>query len=119
MALQKDYTLILTYTNDRVEIDPQLKNIFPSVQSTIQQEIIIPNAYIQITEIRGSKEKLNMLVTIYKDNSKSYVVDRKPYSFVPSVENDAPEWLKQGYNVLKATPEFEDAIDVLEEGQAA
>ena len=79
------------------------------------QGLTINNAYIRIDEQRGTKDICNIRVRNYVskeafDNRSEYVSE-KVYSFTPSVTDNAPNFIKQGYEYLKTLPEFTDAID--------
>lgn len=68
--------------------------------------ISLPDAYI----------KIENTVCIYANegariNEKS-PVDQKYYSFPCSVEDDAPNFIKQGYEYLKSLDVFSEAADV-------
>lgn len=119
MALQMNTTITLTYTNDMVKYDENFKLNFPTVKESIVQTININNAYYMIDKIEGSKEELTIVLNMYKDSSKSWLIKVDTYKFIPSVANDSPDFIRQGYNHLKSLDEFSNAIDILEEGQVA
>jgi hypothetical protein len=81
-------------------------------------DVIFENAYFKICQVSGSKEKVEMNVSIFKDSNKEIAIENKSYEFVPSIEKDASEWIKQGYDYMKTLPEFIEAIDVPEDGSA-
>ena len=84
--------------------------------------IILNNAYIKIDGIGGNKDNCSICVgiAVNKDlaNTNNYV-NRKYYNFIPSVDNAASNFIKQGYEYLKALDEYKDAADLLDEGQIA
>jgi|HigsolmetaAR206D_1030411.scaffolds.fasta_scaffold12044_2 hypothetical protein len=88
-----------------------------SMQYTTVQGIELPAAYIKIDEQSGI-EKIYIRVSYYA--SRGHRLDGKAwleqevYSFVPSVADDAPNFIKQGYEYLKTLDKFKVAIDVLE-----
>ncbi|MBN1039012.1 hypothetical protein DVW12_09890 [Clostridium botulinum] len=73
------------------------------------------NAYHKITFINGSKENINIQITIYNDISKKYILNQVGYRFIPKIEDIAPNFIKQGYEYLKTLDEYKNAIDLLEE----
>lgn len=85
---------------------------------SLDSGIDVKDAYARIFHIQGDKSNLSIALQYYV--SQSAVEEQKPpfkegyYQFVPSVEDDAPNFIKQGYEHLKSLPEFADAIDVLE-----
>lgn len=76
------------------------------------ETLVFSEAYYQISGIRGSKERLNVSVLIYKDSSKSITLGNLSFSFVPSNEDDSLRWDKQAYEYIKTLDEFSEAIDV-------
>ena len=74
-------------------------------------------AYLQIIYVSGTKEGVEITLSFFDSVNKGFELEKRQYSFIPSVEPDAKEWLTQGYEYLKTLLEFEDAIDILEEGQ--
>lgn len=82
------------------------------------QGVVLKNAYIRIDEIGGSKSRLSIRVRVYnsegsfRDGKESF--SEELYSFLPSVDDDAPNFIKQGYEFLKSLPEFTGATDILE-----
>lgn len=80
-------------------------------------ELTFPDAYIEIIEVFGNKERMGIRVDIYSDESKEMLVDRLSFEYVPDVADAAPNFFKQGYVYIKTLDEFKDAVDVLEEGQ--
>jgi len=124
MALQKDYNLTVSYKPGLMNIADTYKNILTSVQlvelsNTIDKTFTIQNAYYKIENLTGDKNKINITVSIYKDNNKTVLFDRKSYSFIPNVTDIAKNFIKQGYEYLKTLDEYENAINLLDEGQTA
>lgn len=85
---------------------------------SLESGIAVEDAYARIFHIEGDKSTLAIALQYYV--SQAAVEEQKPpfkedyYQFVPSVEDDAPNFIKQGYEHLKSLPEFADAVDVLE-----
>lgn len=89
----------------------------------LESGLVVKDAYIRIVRIEGNKSMLTIVVNIYANREAR--LDRKPavqskvYNFTPSEDPDSFRWDKQGYQYLKTTNEYADAIDVLEDGQTA
>lgn len=79
----------------------------PSGQVSIGQQKTAFNAYCKIINVNGDKERGRITVECKADTykvSKQYVV---PFS----VEDGAPNFVKQAYVHLKTLPEWADATD--------
>lgn len=80
--------------------------------------INLNNSYARIEEQSGGKENLYLRLRYYASkeaaNAGKRWIEERIFEFVPSVEDSAPNFLKQGYEYLKGLPEFAIAIDVLE-----
>jgi hypothetical protein len=76
-----------------------------------------PNSYCYIHAIGGSKELLHIQVNWYVDQEARLnnlkPVTSKGFSFVPNVEDDSLNFIKQGYIYLKTLDEFSNTIDIL------
>jgi hypothetical protein len=83
----------------------------------IQKEVQLSNCYVQIFNVSGNKDSMCIEVVIYLDSTKSTIIEHKKYWFTPNTSNDSMNFIKQGYEYLKTLPEYENALDVLEEGQ--
>lgn len=76
--------------------------------------ITCENAYIKIVGLGGNKEVCSLSIGIFKD--KTYA-DGNNYiqilnkEFIPSVADDAFNFIKQGYEYLKTTNEYNGATD--------
>lgn len=110
MALKKDYNKKTVYITEQTR--------FSNTDNCYIKEEIINDCYIVVENLTGSKSNVNFSVVIYKTSDKSEVIDSKLYSFIPNVEENSSNFIKQCYNYLKTLPEYADAIDVLEEGQS-
>lgn len=119
MALRMDFDIKLIYTNDKIKYDDYFSNMFPELEMTIPKTVTVNNAYLMINKIEGNKEIMDMSLNVYKDETKDYLISTQSYSFVPSINDGSDNFIKQGYSFLKTLPEFQDAVDVLEEGQMA
>jgi len=106
MALQKNINInvngILEYTGALVSTTVQTFN----------------NCYIKITNLSGNKDLINIQVTVY-DTKGGKILNRKNYSFTPSVSDTSKNFIKQGYEYLKTLDEYKDAVDLLDEEQTA
>ena len=80
------------------------------LSDTFLQKRKIENAYIKIDEISGGKEKLRTDVVFYEKEGGN-IVQRRGYSFTPSVADDSENFIRQGYEYLKTLPEFAGAVD--------
>lgn len=109
MALTKDYSLDIVFSNISIQ-DTTL------VPSQIEKSYTISTAYIKIISVEGSKGSINIVVGIYKDDK---LIITKTYTFTPSVQDSATNFIKQAYEYLKTLNDFRDATDVLESGQTA
>jgi VCBS repeat-containing protein len=67
----------------------------------------LANAYIVVHAVEGTKQQMRATVHIRGEG----VAITKFYSFGPSVEDDAGNFIKQAYLHLKTLPEFAGAID--------
>jgi len=77
--------------------------------------LIVNNAYIRIDTVKGYKGDLQISVNSYVskeafDSGQGYL-EQKFYNFVPSVEDTAPNFIRQGYEHLKTLEEYADAVD--------
>ncbi|OZQ74724.1 hypothetical protein [Paenibacillus sp. VTT E-133291] len=79
--------------------------------------ITLQDAYIKIENTSGNAETQSIIVCIYVNEdsrmSGKSAVDEKYYTFPCSVSDEAPNFIKQGYQYLKTLPEYSEAIDSL------
>ncbi len=106
MALRKDFEISLEYANTSIACSQEVVNI-PAV---ITHGFLLNKAYVKITNVDGDKTKTSLRVGIFTEDQLHLVIE-KPYFFIPSVEDDAPNFIKQGYEHLKTLPDFEGATD--------
>lgn len=99
MALTKDWKQTVAYANPD---DPD---------DVIMQERTIKDAYIVIDDYNGTKNSVNITVSIYKDRTKEELVERYLYTMPHNVGNDAQNLIKQAYLYVKEQPEFANAVD--------
>lgn len=81
--------------------------------------ITAEKAYVRIDTLFGSKNTIILNVKSYfsqetYDGGKE-PYESKEYSFTPSVEEGSDNFIRQGYKYLKTLPDFEGAVDVLED----
>ncbi|MEM5591942.1 hypothetical protein AAHH67_09755 [Niallia circulans] len=112
MGLIVTYNYELTYINTKMQIDDKFRFEFPDIKDRITEIIKVKDAYCEIVKIEGNKEKMDIVLSIYKDKTKTYVLETKVYSFVPAVSSDSMDSFMQAYEYLKTLPEFEYAIYV-------
>lgn len=87
------------------------------IKKSIQAcEIQTDNCYARINSVGGNKENLCIEFAYYvsqelfEQNKPSIMMEY--YEFIPSVEDNAPNFIKQGYEHLKTLPGFGDSVDV-------
>jgi len=96
----------------------RIGGIIMALQNTISFTSGIPNisnAYIRIDTISGNKNRLTIQVNSYVNQSaftdgNPYVLEEQ-FTFTPSVEDGALNFIKQGYTYLKTLDKFKSAID--------
>jgi len=110
MALQKDI-IISANTN--------LSGVYTDFNyCTKNKEITLPKAYIKIDGLNGTKELINLSIGIYTSKDGNKIVSYNQ-AFKPDITDAAKNFIKQGYEYLKTLDEYKDAMDLLDEGQAA
>lgn len=82
----------------------------------LESGISVSNSYARIDSIRGSKDSLSFTLTYYVNqqyflSGKSFI-KQEVYSFEPSVEDESPNFIKQGYEYLKSLDKFNAAEDL-------
>lgn len=68
----------------------------------------IPDAYVKICAVSGSKDWVDMRVQFYESGTSKL---QKTYRFTPSVADGSENFIRQGYEYLKTLPEFSRAVD--------
>ncbi|MEC0282439.1 hypothetical protein [Terribacillus saccharophilus] len=82
--------------------------------------IVVEDAYIQVFSLSGNKANLEITVDIYVSRAASISkpsVERRFYNFTPDQDDVSIRWDKQAYRYIKTLPEYEGAVDILEENQ--
>lgn len=86
-----------------------------SINKEVYGEVLkFKNAYIQIVSVSGCKEEITLQVYFYSNNTKQHLIETKIYSFIPSVEENAKNFIEQGYEYLKTLEEFNGSADLLD-----
>jgi hypothetical protein len=77
--------------------------------ATTQENAVleIPSAYIVVYSVEGTK--MQMRATVHLRGEEAALT--KFYTFEPSVDDGAPNFIAQAYEHLKTLPEFSDAVD--------
>lgn len=90
-------------------------------QYTTESELVIENAYVKIHRVETIEERSQLEVKLYVSRESSRQgtppFSRKYYSHIPDMSDNSPNYHKQGYRHIKSLTEFENAVDVLENGQ--
>jgi hypothetical protein len=115
MALKKDYSLKIPYRLGLTEPRELYAGVLTpeqmvQLEDVPVKEFAIPNAYHKIESIQGTKENMDFKLYIFNESGDKLLTSEN-YSFVPSVDDDAANFIKQGYEYLKTLPPFTNAID--------
>jgi len=97
-----------------------LNTVLTDYMKTVSEEEItykIIDCYIRVGIIEGDKDSLIFSVDFYGNQLDTKPKITKRYQFKPSIEDTAPNFIKQAYEYLKTLDDFFDAIDILETGQ--
>ncbi|NSB17425.1 hypothetical protein [Clostridium beijerinckii] len=95
-----------------------LKNVgFNYLAEKVEDSITFFDAYIKITNQNGDKNNINLVISIY-NQKEGILLDQDSYSFIPDTSDTAVNFIKQGYQQIKAN-KYPTAIDLLDEGQTA
>lgn len=81
------------------------------IKNVCGKEVQFENTYIQIVFDSGNKENRDIDVVIYDNSQKQNVIEQKRYHFIPNIENESVNFIKQGYEHLKTLDEYNDALD--------
>lgn len=103
---------------ERLRINTGIKgDVKMALQKTItlNNGLVAENAYIRIDTVSGYKGGIEVSVNSYISKtafaSGQGYLEQKIHGFIPNVADDAPNFIKQGYEYLKTLPEFEGAVD--------
>lgn len=82
----------------------------------IENGLSLNGAYIRIDSVSGSKNSLVISANAYTSKESflqgNEYLKNNIYQFIPSVEDNSENFIKQGYEYLKSLEEYKDAIDV-------
>jgi hypothetical protein len=67
--------------------------------------------YTVITRIEGDKTFIQFEIEDRRFSNQEYVIQYLKYNFIPEVEDNSENFIKQGYEYLKTLEEYEDAAD--------
>jgi hypothetical protein len=87
-----------------LRIDYSAQNNFGTTQ-------VLTNCYVKVNHIRGNKLLLKADVDFIVNDDDGAVI-QKTYSFIPSVDDNSSNFIKQAYEHLKTLDEFAGATDV-------
>jgi len=81
---------------------------------------VIYNAYRRInpnTGIIGGKNGIKYTIEVYKNADMAHTINTKTYkgftfTFIPSLDETAPNFIKQAYIHVKTLPMFNGSIDI-------
>lgn len=77
----------------------------------------VPQAYVRVVSPTISVDKASIDFGVqYRVSPEAELLDAATYSSPYELQGENP--IRQAYAYLKTLPEFADAVDVLEEGQA-
>lgn len=88
---------------------------------TLNSGINVPNAYFRISSIFGDKEHIQFHLVAYLSREEykdgKGVIYTESFSFEPNINDDAPNFYRQGYAYVKTIGDYKESNDILEEGQ--
>jgi hypothetical protein len=71
--------------------------------------LVASDVYFKVTLVHGTKEEMAYEVTGTSEDGETMFV--KTFSFVPSVSDDADNFIKQAYEHAKTLADFTGAVD--------
>lgn len=81
----------------------------------------INNAYYRVTSLESDHKVTRFFLAVYVSRDEFLMgrgaLELENHLFNPDVSDDAPNFFRQAYAYLKSIDNYEDAVDVLEEGQ--
>jgi hypothetical protein len=86
-----------------------LKKTFQA-EDNFGQVVTLADAYCRVTQVVGDKSLLNISVEIL-NSEKNRLLMQRFFSFVPSVDEGATNFIAQAYVYIKSLPEFSEAQD--------
>ncbi|MBV4422914.1 hypothetical protein [Clostridium tyrobutyricum] len=116
MALQQNININIEYNNSSNLIQ-KLNDAGVNAERLVTKTIVFNNAYLKVTDIFGTKEQIDFNLGVFKDNTKSTLLDSYHYSFKPDSSDNGKNIIKQCYEYVKKLPQYLDSVDILESGQ--
>lgn len=108
MALMK--TIEIPARTNLKAIYPQFEVCMKSDKETLQ------NAYIKIEGFSGNKT-IDYKIGVYTERGSTELIFTESYTLELNIEDNAPSIQKQIYSDLKNHEKYQEAHDVLEDGQ--
>lgn len=96
MALQKSV---------KIQGNSSISTSFGQVDTGVKEITFL--ALCKVVSLQGNKERL-LIDVLFKADGINY---HKNYSFIPSVEENSTNFIKQAYLYLKTLEEFSGAVD--------
>lgn len=90
-----------------IEIEGESFIASPNGNVSLGQKKLAVSAYCKIIYVAGDKQMLQINVESVAEEFKKSEV----FFFKPSVDDNAPNFVKQAYKYLKTLPEWKDATD--------
>lgn len=85
------------------------------IRCEAESGFVIEDSYARIHTANGGKDggtiKLDYYVSMEMFNQEKKPLKTEFYQFAPSVDDGAPNFIKQGYEYLKTMDKFANAID--------
>jgi len=82
----------------------------------------VTEAYHRLDSYVGGKTGVTVYVNAYVSQQAyldgKVLLIQKPYTFIPNMDDNAENIMRQGYADIKTRPENANIVDVLEEGQS-
>lgn len=114
MALKKDLSINIVYGIIDASNTSNIAEFIGLENTVLTKSFELKEAYIMVSNVDGCKNNMCITVDVY-NSTKEIVLKKEKYYFIPDLNGG--NFIKQAYDHLKILPEYNDAIDVLEEGQ--
>jgi hypothetical protein len=75
----------------------------------LAEDVSIPNAYIAVEDVFGTKESVNVKISVFTSSDRKTKIDKSEFDFAPSM--DGANFIAQAYEHIKTLPEFSNAQD--------
>lgn len=105
MALQQKFTKVIHFLPDVSD-----ERILAKIDKIKTENVEYDNAYFKISLMTGDKNDIRFELTVY-DKKDGITLDRDHYAFVPDLDENSGNFIKQGYEYLKTLDEFKNAED--------